>query len=125
MKNLILENINSKAPYQVMQMEGYPHLFYFHTDFEVDYEISIKPNDAFVRDGAYTLDIHNIWNQVSPGDAKLRLTIMAIIEEFFNRLSNRQFDEAFALMVPAVRDATEIRSHFGSFRMDPFLDGIQ
>jgi len=68
-----------------MQMEGLPHLFYFHTDFEVDYEISIKPNDAFVRGGAYTLDIHNIWNQVSPGDAKLRQTIMAIIEEFFNR----------------------------------------
>ena len=32
-----------------MQMEGYPHLFYFHTDFEVDYEISIKPNDALLE----------------------------------------------------------------------------
>ena len=83
MNLLILDNINAKAPYQVMQMEELPYLFYFHTDFDVDYEISIKPNDAFVRSGAYTLDIRNIWNQVSPGDAKLRQTLMAIIEEFF------------------------------------------
>ena len=52
MNNLILENINAKAPYQVMQMEDFPHLFYFHTEFGVDYEISIKPNDAFIRSGA-------------------------------------------------------------------------
>ena len=83
MNKLILENINAKASYLVMQMEEFPHLFYFHTDFGVDYEISIKPNDAFVSSGAYTLDIRNIWNQVSPGDTKLRQTLMAIIEEFF------------------------------------------
>lgn len=83
MNKLILENINAKASYFVMQMEEFPHLFYFHTDFGVDYEISIKPNDAFVSSGAYTLDIRNIWNQVSPGDTKLRQTLMAIIEEFF------------------------------------------
>lgn len=45
-----------------------------------------------------------------------------VIESFFNRLSNRQFDEAFDLMIPAVRNATEIRDHFTSFRMNPFLD---
>ena len=83
MTKLSLENINSKAPYQVMQLEDYPHLFYFHTDFDVDYEISIKPNNAFIRSGSYVLDIHNIWNQTSPGDANVRITLMAIIEEFF------------------------------------------
>ena len=81
MNKLILENVNATAPYQVMQMEELPHLFYFHTDFGVDYEISIKPNNAFVSSGAYTLDIRNIWNQTSPGDVKLRRTLMAIIEE--------------------------------------------
>ena len=83
MNSLSLKNINENAPYQVIQMEGLPHLFYFHTDFDVDYEISIKPNDTFICCGAYTLDIRNIRNQTSPGDTKLRLTIMAIIEEFF------------------------------------------
>ena len=83
MKDLSLENINAKSPYQVMQMEEYPHLFYFHTDYGVDYEISIKPNNTFVSSGAYTLDIRNIWNQTSPGDNKLRQTLLAIMEEFF------------------------------------------
>lgn len=83
MNRLILANINIKAPYEVIQMEDMPHLFYFHTDFDVDYEISIKPNDAFIRNGAYMLDIRNIRNQVSPGDVKVRDTLMAIIEEFF------------------------------------------
>ena len=83
MKRLILENINEKAPYRVIQMEDSPHLFYFHTDFNVDFEISIKPNDAFVQSGAYALDIRNIWKQASPGDTKVRDTLMAILEEFF------------------------------------------
>ena len=62
--------------------------------------------------------LDNVWVNVPE-------TATETIEEFFNRLSNRQFDEAFGLMIPAVRDSTEIRSHFGSFRMNPFLDGIQ
>jgi len=50
MEKLILENINRKAPYSVMQMEEFPHLFYFHTDYGVDYEIS-SPEIAFLSDG--------------------------------------------------------------------------
>ena len=83
MHKLLLENINAVSPYQVFQMEESPYLFYFHTDFGVDYEISIKPNDTFIRSGAYALDIRNIKSQTSPGDAKLRQTLTAIIEEFF------------------------------------------
>ena len=83
MNKLRLDRINAKSPYQVMQMEDLPQLFYFHTEHDVDYEISIKPNNAFVKCGAYTLDIRNIWNQPSPGDIKLRETLTAIIEEFF------------------------------------------
>lgn len=44
MNTLLLDYINAQSPYKVMQMEEYPHLFYFHTDYGVDYEISIKPN---------------------------------------------------------------------------------
>ena len=83
MNQLNIETINRKAPYPVVQIEGLPHLYYFHTDHGVDYEISIKANDMFIPSGAYTLDIRNIYNQPSPGDDKLRLTLLALIEEFF------------------------------------------
>ena len=54
-------------------------------------------------------------------NAKEELTI----EEFFNRLSNRNFDWAFDLMIPALRSTSEIRDHFSSYRMNPFLDWIE
>lgn len=65
MKRLNLENINNQAPYKVIQMEGYPHLFYFHTDYDVDYEISIKANDTFISSGSYALDIKYLWTKIS------------------------------------------------------------
>lgn len=45
MNTLNLENINKQAPYKVTIDRAYPHLFYFHTDYDVDYEICIKAND--------------------------------------------------------------------------------
>lgn len=78
----------------------------------------VDDSQNFVVDNNENDYLDNVWVNVPE-------TATEIIEEFFNRLSNRQFDEAFGLMIPAVRDSTEIRSHFGSFRMNPFLDGIQ
>ncbi|MCH5178877.1 MAG: hypothetical protein J1F13_04265 [Prevotellaceae bacterium] len=85
MNILNLENINAKSPYKVMQLNEFPHLFYFHTDYGVDYEISIKANDMFVRSGAFILDIRNIWGQTSPNDIKVRQTLIVIVEELFSR----------------------------------------
>ncbi|SFO61609.1 hypothetical protein [Prevotella sp. tf2-5] len=45
-----IENVNRKAPYSVVQIEGFPHLYYFHTDYGVDYEISIKASDIVRKD---------------------------------------------------------------------------
>ena len=83
MKKISLEKINEKALYRVVQIEELPHLFYIHTDFDVDYEISIKQSTALVQSGCYTLNIRNIWGQKSPGDAKFKQTLIAIVEEFF------------------------------------------
>ena len=47
------------------------------------------------------------------------------IQAFFDNLSNRNFDSAFDLMIPVLRSSSEIREHFTSFRMDPFLDWIE
>ena len=83
MNVLNLENINRNAAYQVEQVGESPYLFYFMTDYGVEYEIVIKSNDVFIPSGAYALDIINIWQQPSPGDPKFKQTLMAIIEEFF------------------------------------------
>ena len=52
-------------------------------------------------------------------------TATETIEEYFSRLSDRNFDGAFDLMIPALRSTSEIRDHFTSFRMNPFLDWIE
>ena len=52
-------------------------------------------------------------------------TATDVIKEFFSRLSDRDFDSAFDLMIPALRNYNDIRAHFKSFRMDPFLDWIE
>lgn len=85
MNTLNLKDINVQAPYKVTSEDQFPYLFYFYTDFGVEYEISIKANDTFVPSGAFALDIRNKWNQPSPGDPKFRQTLMAIVEEFFRK----------------------------------------
>lgn len=52
-------------------------------------------------------------------------TPIETIQIFFDNLSNRNFDSAFNLMIPVLRSSSEIREHFTSFRMDPFLDWIE
>ena len=52
-------------------------------------------------------------------------TAIETIQAYFDRLSNRQFTEAFDLMIPALRNTSEIRDHFTSFRMNPLLDWIE
>ena len=85
MNTLNLENINKQAPYKVTTDKDFPYLFYFYTDYGVEYEICIKANDIFVPSGAFALDIRNKNDQPSPGDPKFRQTLMAIVEEFFSQ----------------------------------------
>lgn len=87
MNTLNLENINSKSPYNVTQRVDTPCVLSFYTDFGVEYEIVIKSNDIFIPSGAYVLDIINVWHQTSPGDPKFRQTLMAIVEEFLDRIT--------------------------------------
>lgn len=48
-----------------------------------------------------------------------------VIKLFFARLSERDFDGSFALLVPALQRSSEMRNHFTSFRMNPFLSWIK
>ena len=47
------------------------------------------------------------------------------IEEFFKRLSAKQFDSAYDLFTPSLQRSSEIREHFTSFRMNPFVSWIE
>lgn len=82
MRPLCIDNINAKSPY-IVELSTVSHsYFYFHTDYEVDYEISFNADSSIVVSGAFTLDITNR-GKSTPGDPKVRLTLVAIIEEFF------------------------------------------
>lgn len=48
-----------------------------------------------------------------------------VVEEFFNRLSAYEFDSAFDLFNPSMQRSSEIKEHFTSFRMNPFISGIE
>ena len=85
MNRLSLAAINHSSPYCVKQRNDRPDDFYFRTDYGVDYEISIKPDDSVMTSGAYMLDVTNRGHGPTPGDPKFRLTLLAIIEEFFTQ----------------------------------------
>ena len=52
-------------------------------------------------------------------------TAAEIIEEFFGRLSDYQFDAAYDLFTPSMQRSSEIREHFTQFRMNPFVSWLQ
>ena len=52
-------------------------------------------------------------------------TAVETIQEFFRRLSAKEFDSSFELFTPAMQRSSEIREHFTSFRMNPFISWIQ
>ena len=52
-------------------------------------------------------------------------TPQEVIQLYFSRLSNYQFDEAYSLFTPALQRSSEIRNHFTSFRMNPFISWIE
>lgn len=72
-------------------------------------------------------DSENYVNEQNIEENKIQTPSTAVetIEEFFRRLSNREFDEAYNLLTPSMQRSSEIREHFTSFRMNPFVSGLQ
>lgn len=87
MNALRLENINLHSPYRVWQTQEDSH-YYFQTDTGIQYDIVFAPDTSIINSGAYTIDIVNRQHVASPVDMKLRQTIIAIIEEFFEANGN-------------------------------------
>lgn len=86
----------------------------------VDWDNTVSLDDDYeVIDSGENIDTPEILEQQAP------TTATEVISAFFERLSNRQFEDAFLFMIPALRNSSEIRDHFTSFRMNPFLDWIE
>ena len=83
MNTLSLQRINLHSPYLVGQPEENDSSFYFTTDFGQKYTISFMLEHSFVLSGGYQFCINVEGAGRSPGDMKLRQTVFAIIEEFF------------------------------------------
>ena len=93
-----------------------------NNETEVSQELDI-PQNVDVQDVDISDDLDG--NDVEEDWAYVPATPIETIEVYFSRLSDRDFDGAFQLMLPALKNTSEIRDHFTSFRMNPFLDWIQ
>jgi len=108
----------------------YPQLDWGQIDEESIEFLMDGDEDKNIEDNPQNIDNsipseNNEINTTQESWIKVPETATETIEEYFSRLSNRDFDWAFDLMIPALRSMAEIRDHFTSFRMNPFLDWIQ
>lgn len=84
MKQLSTEQINAKAPYQVMLIE--PNgLYKFFSDYGVELGISFDISWIFTNIPVYELTIANLNHKQSPRDRKVKDTVGVIVEEFFRQ----------------------------------------
>lgn len=82
MKDLSLERINHVAPYTV-EATSQANAYRFQTDYGVDIAVAFD-EDLLLQSGeSYEFSITNMNRKPSPGDNKVRDTIVAIIHEFF------------------------------------------
>ena len=81
MKQLSLKTINASSPYDVMMVN--PNTYCFVTDYSVEIAISFDLDDLLERGEAYMFNITNVNKQRSPRDMKVRDTVIAIIDNFF------------------------------------------
>ena len=86
MTPLSLQHINAIVPYQVTESaeDGF---FKFVTVHDVHYSVGFMPDDLLMQEDAYQLIIANVNHRASPRDAKVRDTVIAIVDEFF-RVNN-------------------------------------
>ena len=84
-KKLRIDNINKRSPYKVLQRDDRPDSYYFKSEYDIEFKITLTFDSTIVTSGAYMLDIVNATHKASPNDIKFRQTLTAIIEEFFEQ----------------------------------------
>lgn len=81
MKELSLKMINASSPYDVMMVDS--NTYRFVTDYGVEIAISFDLDDLLEHCEAYMFNITNVNKHRSPRDMKVRDTVIAIIDNFF------------------------------------------
>lgn len=83
MNALSIEAINASAPYVVKKAksEGF---YEFFTSHDVHYSVGFLEDDILMQEEAYQLIIANVNHRLSPRDAKVRDTVISIVDEFFH-----------------------------------------
>ena len=84
MEKLWLDAINAKSEYYVKK-EDDEGTYSFTTDNMAEFFISFEKDDILRSGIVYQFGISNPQGKKSPRDHKVRITILAIIEEFFNK----------------------------------------
>lgn len=84
MEKLSLDAINAKSEYYVKK-EDDEGTYSFMTDNMTEFFISFEKDDILRFGIVYQFGISNPQGKKSPRDHKVRITILAIIEEFFNK----------------------------------------
>ena len=82
MVELSLDRINAVAPYQV-QLDSRTGLYKFVSDYQVWFSVAFEENDLLQSGESYQFALTNYEGKKSPRDNKVRITILAIIGEFF------------------------------------------
>lgn len=82
MVRLDLDRINKNSPYSVISTND-SSCYKFVTDYNINYAVSFLEDELLLNCESYQFIIANTNNKKSPRDPKLRLSIMAIIHEFF------------------------------------------
>lgn len=85
---LDIDIINSSAPYKVTCSTDDEGFYTFITVHGVSYSIGFMEDDLILSNETYQLLIANVNHRTSPRDAKVRDTVIAIVDEFFNKNNN-------------------------------------
>ena len=81
---LSIEAVNRKSPYIVEAVSDFGP-FVFTSDSGVELAIDFVDDDLITSADSYQLVISNVNNRQSPRDKKVQNTILAIVEEFFEK----------------------------------------
>lgn len=84
MNGLSLESINRKSPYLVGDSSG-NGFFSFTSDTGVELAVYFIEDELITTSDSYQLVLINVNKKSSPRDNKVQQTILAIVEEFFEK----------------------------------------
>ena len=83
MNTLSLSSINSNSPYEVRKRGD--ETYSFITDSSIEIFVSFEKDDILQSGLSYQFGISNPKGSKSPRDSKVRDTILAIVQEFFEK----------------------------------------